>query len=82
MYFKLDLLNKTNGQSCKEKSTTTSILKRREYVRRKVIHEYSFQSPLSMHCFIDRYIAELMAAGEGDRHTSRHPEHGTATPSS
>lgn len=28
-------------------------------VRRKVLHENSFQSPLSTHCFIERYIAEL-----------------------
>ena len=29
------------------------------FVRRKAIHEHSFQSPLSTHCFIDRYIADL-----------------------
>jgi len=29
------------------------------YVRRKALHENSFQSPLSTHCFIERYIAEL-----------------------
>jgi hypothetical protein len=26
---------------------------------RKAIHENSFQSPMSMHCFIERYIADL-----------------------
>ncbi|GJN02011.1 hypothetical protein PR202_ga19322 [Eleusine coracana subsp. coracana] len=29
------------------------------YARRKAIHEESFQSPLSTHCFIDRYMADL-----------------------
>ena len=29
------------------------------FVRRKAIHEHSFQSPLSTHYFIDRYIADL-----------------------
>jgi ribonuclease HI len=29
------------------------------YVRRKAIHEDSFQSSLSTHCFIERYIADL-----------------------
>jgi ribonuclease HI len=29
------------------------------YVRRKAIHENEFQSPLSTHCFVDRFIADL-----------------------
>jgi len=29
------------------------------YARRKAIHEQNFQSPLSTHYFVDRFIAEL-----------------------
>ena len=29
------------------------------HARRKAIHENIFQSPLSIHCFVDKYIAEL-----------------------
>jgi len=29
------------------------------HARRKAIHENTFQSPLSIHCFVDKYIAEL-----------------------
>ena len=29
------------------------------YARRKAIHEQNFQSPLSTHCFVSRFIAEL-----------------------
>jgi hypothetical protein len=29
------------------------------YVRRKAIHEDSFQSPMTTHLFVDRYIADL-----------------------
>ena len=29
------------------------------HARRKAIHENIFQSPLSIHCFVDKFIAEL-----------------------
>jgi len=29
------------------------------YARRKAIHESSFQSPLSTHCFVNNFIADL-----------------------
>jgi hypothetical protein len=32
------------------------------YARRETIHENIFQSPLSTHSFINKYIAELQAA--------------------
>ena len=33
------------------------------HARRKAIHENIFQSPLSTHCFVDRFVAELEMTG-------------------
>jgi hypothetical protein len=40
-------------------SFAAKLLDNRWYARRKVVYENTFQSPLSTHCFVDKYIADL-----------------------
>ncbi|CAN6244691.1 unnamed protein product [Urochloa humidicola] len=41
------------------------------YVRRKAIHEHIFQSPLSTHCFIERFISETLTWGSPSRNNKQ-----------
>ncbi|CAN6318053.1 unnamed protein product [Urochloa humidicola] len=52
----------TNSLSHDELVTVTVTLWAIWYAKRKIIHENVYQSPLSTHCFVERFLADLGAS--------------------